>query len=680
MKLAFIEMAGFRGARNLVRLDVPAGFLVIVGRNGSGKSTVCDAIEFAFTGAIREHGHKEKGESYADYLWWRGAGAANDRFVRVGFYDAQGDLHEVTRTNQGIDSASQTVLNLLYRQEGAPDQPVHALSRTSLIRDEEITALSVDLPESDRYKFVRDALGTVHVADIDKSLETLKKRIDERLRKEQQSYERFRDRVSDMTAQLSELRASLSSGANNMPGEKELRGVLNLPEATTAELLASARSSLSHERSRIDRLHRLLASVQVIIALQQTLVSKNYLDRQVELQAKVAYAEKQTSDLKAECDLLSAELEVKKTDEPVRSKHAELCEIGEAVGLLDEERCPLCGTRISEQVLQHHIAAVRSEIQSAASGIVDLLSRQGVANTKRDAAIQLLVETKRQLTEHQSKKDELETLIADTRIEAASQGIPVSDVPLTAGQINTLIETLRDKTRRLEEGIGWVESSSVTDMVQSLEAELGEVKTHANEAFAAITRSEKASGKLKETQKSTKSLLGEIIDEQLAELSPLIEELYKRLRPHVEWTHIRYRLRGDVRRMLSFEVGDGLNPSFVFSSGQRRAAGLAFLLAVHLSRPWCHFESLILDDPVQHVDDFRALNLTEVLTAIRKGGRQIVCCVEDEALGQLMCRRLRSGTASDGRMVRMQYDSEQGVRKVFEEEIVPSRKHILVPA
>lgn len=160
----------------------------------------------------------------------------------------------------------------------------------------------------------------------------------------------------------------------------------------------------------------------------------------------------------------------------------------------------------------------------------------------------------------------------------------------------------------------------------------------------------------------------------------MIEELYKRLRPHVEWTQIKYRLRGDVRRMLSFEVGEGLNPSFVFSSGQRRAAGLAFLLAVHLSRPWCNFESLVLDDPVQHVDDFRALNLTELLTSIRKEGRQILCCVEDEALGQLMCRRLRSGTETDGRFIRMQYDCESGVTKAEDLEIGPSRQQILVPA
>lgn len=74
-----------------------------------------------------------------------------------------------------------------------------------------------------------------------------------------------------------------------------------------------------------------------------------------------------------------------------------------------------------------------------------------------------------------------------------------------------------------------------------------------------------------------------MIDEQLAAVSPLLAELFQRLRPHVDWRAVRYNLRGDVRRMLSFEVGDGLNPSFVFSSGHRRAAGLAFLLAFHLS-------------------------------------------------------------------------------------------------
>jgi chromosome segregation protein len=58
---------------------------------------------------------------------------------------------------------------------------------------------------------------------------------------------------------------------------------------------------------------------------------------------------------------------------------------------------------------------------------------------------------------------------------------------------------------------------------------------------------------------------------------------------------------------------------------------------------------LLLDDPVQHIDDFRALHLVEVLSALRQAGRQVVCAVEDEALADLICRRLVSTAEQPGR-------------------------------
>ncbi len=156
MILTHIEMCGFRGAKNHVKVEIPNGFLIVVGRNGTGKSTICDAIEFVLNGTIREHGHKEKRETYDDYLWWRGPTPAQEKFVRLGFMDENGIKYVATRTPDGIDPQSATVLQQLYGN-GAPDQALVAISRTSLLRDEEITALSVDLPEVDRYKFVRDA-------------------------------------------------------------------------------------------------------------------------------------------------------------------------------------------------------------------------------------------------------------------------------------------------------------------------------------------------------------------------------------------------------------------------------------------------------------------------------------------------------------------------------------------
>src|SRR5271165_1023739 len=125
-----------------------------------------------------------------------------------------------------------------------------------------------------------------------------------------------------------------------------------------------------------------------------------------------------------------------------------------------------------------------------------------------------------------------------------------------------------------------------------------------------------------------------------------MSELYRRLRPHPIWGDIEYKIRGDVRRFLKLQVGDELNPQFVFSSGQRRATGLAFLLSVNLSIAWSRWNSILLDDPVQHIDDFRTVHLVEVLSHLCAGGKQIVCAVEDSALADLMCRRLPTSEQS----------------------------------
>jgi hypothetical protein len=133
---------------------------------------------------------------------------------------------------------------------------------------------------------------------------------------------------------------------------------------------------------------------------------------------------------------------------------------------------------------------------------------------------------------------------------------------------------------------------------------------------------------------------GETLDRRLERVLPLMVELYQRLRPHPVWSNIEYKIRGDVRRFLKPEVGDELNPQFIFSSGQRRATGLAFLLAINLSLTWSRWQTVLLDDPVQHIDDFRSIHLTEVLAQIVETGRQIICSAEDGALADLLCRRL----------------------------------------
>ena len=87
MKLDYLDLCGFRGYRNQVRIEFADRFTVIDGRNGVGKSTIFDAIEFALTGQLSKYQEaKASGESVADYIWWTGGDSPPmDRYVEIGF-------------------------------------------------------------------------------------------------------------------------------------------------------------------------------------------------------------------------------------------------------------------------------------------------------------------------------------------------------------------------------------------------------------------------------------------------------------------------------------------------------------------------------------------------------------------------------------------------------------------
>jgi chromosome segregation protein len=168
------------------------------------------------------------------------------------------------------------------------------------------------------------------------------------------------------------------------------------------------------------------------------------------------------------------------------------------------------------------------------------------------------------------------------------------------------------------------------------------------ERFGRARKAEATAAALHDAARRTAA---ETLDLRLDRVLPLMAELYQRLKPHPVWQDIEYSIRGDIRRFLSLKVGDGLNPQFLFSSGQRRATGLAFLLSVNLSLAWSRWQTVLLDDPVQHVDDFRTVHLAEVLAQLVEQGRQIICAVEDSALADLMCRRLPIKTEQSARRV-----------------------------
>src|SRR5688572_6930715 len=158
MKLRFVEMTGFRGFRDRTRFEFPNGFAVLTGRNGAGKSTVLDAIDYALTGTINKFQVKgHKGAGIQEHIWWVGSGRPEAYSVSVGFANDYGEPFVVTRTRQeGANVDTQEITQHLFNGDAATRVSVEHLLQTTLIRDEFIAGLSLDLPEQARFALVRD--------------------------------------------------------------------------------------------------------------------------------------------------------------------------------------------------------------------------------------------------------------------------------------------------------------------------------------------------------------------------------------------------------------------------------------------------------------------------------------------------------------------------------------------
>ncbi|MBN5078131.1 AAA family ATPase [Stenotrophomonas maltophilia] len=676
MRLDFIEVCGFRGFRDLVRINFGRGFTVITGRNGVGKSTLCDAVEFAITGSIDKYTfEKAAKESLSDYLWWRGEGVPNAHYVTASFVDDSGKPFAITRTRErGSDRSPQEIQAALCRGP-APDDALRQLTRTSIIRDEWIAALSLDLTETERFDLVRSALGALEGSEAGSRAKEVVTAAEAARSKEEAAYEAARSRLADRLTQQSETHAALSrSGDMSSALQVIAAAVPDAPTELTARL-ATGRNALATGRARLGRmgealqLGREVAAVQAIYNAPEAVANREA--------ASVAHEVAQREHDDAQQVVSEAEQRLLREEEmdAMAASLSLLVEHGERVGL-HYDHCPLCGAHRTSDEFAAGLAAARRRITSLASGVQ--VARDALASAKekeRQLSLTLQIAT----AAVQAHEGELRRLRdqEDAHVEFYNQwGLDYRFIQDPDG-LEQAISQERDWLIDLERALLVLEASQAVSRMSSIESNILALRAEIEKLAQAVSQSQDALTAAREIERSIRRVSAEIIDERLAQISPLLNELYQRLRPHADWRTIDYSIRGDVRRFLSLKVGDGLNPQFVFSSGQRRAAGLAFLLSVHLARAWTPLRSLLLDDPVQHIDDFRALHLVEVLAALRLDGRQIICAVEDPALADLLCRRLVSTSTEGGRRLDIDLGPLGATSVVADQEINPMPASVL---
>lgn len=676
MKLDYVEVCGFRGFRDKVRVQFGRGFTVISGRNGVGKSTICDAIEFAITGSIDKYAiEKSAKETLADYLWWRGQGTPSAHYVTLAFITDNGRPFNVTRTREAGADRKPDEIQAALCSIPAPENALKQLARTSIIRDEWIAALSLDLTETERFELVRSALGALEGKDLGIKAKEIVTAAEAAHSRNENAYDSARSRLSDRIVQQSEAQSALArSGDINTA----LQSVIAATPQSSGDLIgrvSAGRHALVDRRTRLDRMEEVLKMSREITAAHEIFNSPEELSKREAAASALSSARRIVEEAQTSVNDAERSLAREEQTDAIATSLTILVEHGERLGLHDNH-CPLCAASRTEDEFAVGLEAARRRIASLSSGVLaarDALTAAKLNLQKRSSELQAAESKSAEL-----ERQELDLIARDTALVdfCKRHGLDLELITNLGGLEND-IEQERGRLINLERALMVLDASQSVSRISSIETSISALRADMNKLAEAVSRSQSALASAREIERSVKRVSAEIIDERLAEISPLLNELYQRLRPHADWTTIDYSIRGDVRRFLSLRVGDGLNPQFVFSSGQRRAAGLAFLLSVHLARAWTPLHTLILDDPVQHIDDFRALQLVEVLAALRVDGRQIICAVEDSALADLLCRRLLSTPTETGRRFDFDLGPQGSTNVVTERDIPPMSVDVL---
>lgn len=648
MKFSHVEVAGFRGFKDVTRFDFPAGFVVLTGRNGAGKSTVLDAVDYAFTGTINKYAVKgAKGGGLDSHIWWVGDGAPEAQYVEVGLVAPDGQTFKIIRSrDRGLQTAMDELANHLCSDRMAECPWQETFVQTTLIRDETLSGLSLDLPEQARFEAVRAAIGglagpdhSARTTELNKAAAAAKRAQDAKLAEAQADLGRA-------LSALTEARSIAERQADVTEAEEIIQRIAPDLAATSGDRSEALRRRVAERKQSIPVLMDAIVQAEATVAEERFFTSDEGIANALAVAAQAEALEQRHSQALAALGDAQRAATAEQEADAFAAHVVALLQHGEEIGLV-EGHCPLCNAVRSDAEFANGIEAARARLQARGEAAGRAAETLAKAQSLARQGEQELAAAKRTLEEADARRTRSTEALAAARAVFERHGLSAD--PLNPEQIRTLVLKRQEETAQLEHALFILEASGAHDRVTALETRIAQLRDNVEEESLRATAAERAVEAAKQIDNAAKSVANQILTEQFDTVMPLLKELYQRLRPHTDWREIETDFGGEVRASLNFTVGDGRNPQFLFSSGQRRAAGLAFLLAIHLSRPWCRLRSLLLDDPVQHIDDYRALNLVEVLSAIRRMGRQVIIAVEDPALADLLCRRLRSTPEETGR-------------------------------
>ena len=125
----------------------------------------------------------------------------------------------------------------------------------------------------------------------------------------------------------------------------------------------------------------------------------------------------------------------------------------------------------------------------------------------------------------------------------------------------------------------------------------------------------------------------------------LFNKIYNSLNPHRRFKNIDFLVNVSHNKVgINFNAKQykvSARPEFLFSSAQLNTFGVSMFLSMALRQNWLNLDTVLLDDPIQNLDDINILSLIDLIRGLLdlKSGKQVVMSTHDERFYNLIKRK-----------------------------------------
>ncbi|AOS46427.1 Chromosome partition protein Smc [Lacunisphaera limnophila] len=676
MKIVGLELSGFRGFAKTQAFDLNADAIIVVGANGNGKTSLFDGILWALCGRIP----RLAAEGASVVSLYAESGQAR---ALLTLCDAAGRLFKVTRscdretgearvaleTPEGLlsgPSAEGRLLQLVWPEAQTGTEPLAALAsvltRSVYLQQDVLRHFIEPADDHDRFTSVSELFGAGRVTELQGALERAKKAWSTVTNQRVSDLEETRLVLANVLARARELTARYPSVATPVnPAEWSkwwtelnalgITGTAPEPVARDAgRAIDTAIKEIEMKRVASER------SGQSLRLLQPQLVQLEALPPRgdvAELRARSVALTNELSTLRQsvtqeqdrQAEMRRMQAELKQKDEQLR-----------VLALLALEHlgdhCPVCAQSIDRAKTHQRLTAITQKggepLPDSSSTKLNELLALVAAKEKEIGGLELSIRTEQQ---REMEADMLRKFVQARFVE---HGISAEESSVRARQLEEGISKNDSHAARLKElqhqgeALALAVSQSVAQLALSeTKVESERLQKLIQERQQAIA-SRNASGEMAQRViEGLREAASAVVEQRLQQVEPLLQNIYSRIDPHPAFETVKFLSRVTKGRgLLSTVVQDSQedlscqHPPLVMSSSQVNALAVSIFLSFNFGVTQPPLASLLLDDPLQCLDDVNLLGLVDLLRRT-KDRRQLCVSTHDQRFANLLARKLR---------------------------------------